>query len=163
MSAVGAREIGSRRLTVSGDSPGAAVAALVRAMDGARPTAVIAFASWRFDPEQMAQALAAAFAPAPVFGCTSTGEIGAGGDHEGTVTALALLSPRLRMGIGLAPELSRQALRSSHAAVIDAAAALGLAPETLDPRRHVAITLVDGRCGLEESFCLGSASTAPQI
>jgi hypothetical protein len=164
MSAVGARG-GSRRVTVSGESPEAAVAALTQALGaaGERPTAVIAFASWRFDPERTAAALDAAFAPAAVIGCTSIGELGEDGDREGTISALALCSPRLRVGVALAPELSRQALRSSRAAVIDAAAALGYAPDELDPRRHVAITLVDGRCGFEESFCLGSASTAPQI
>ena len=162
MSAVGARDA-SRRITVSGTSPGAAVDALVRALGGAKPAAVIAFASWQLDPDETAAKLTQAFAPAPVFGCTSIGEIGEGGDHEGTITALALLSPSIRIAAALAPELSRQALRSSRAAVIEAAQALGLEPEALDPKRHVAITLVDGRCGFEESFCLGSASTAPQI
>ena len=162
MSAVGARDA-SRRITVSGSTPAAAVDALVRALGGAKPAAVIAFASWQLDPDTTAAALAEAFAPAPVIGCTSYGEIGEGGEHEGTITALALLSPSIRIAAALAPERSRQALRSSRAAVIEAAQALGLAPDALDPRRHVAITFVDGRCGFEESFCLGSASTAPQI
>ncbi|HTJ43388.1 MAG TPA: FIST N-terminal domain-containing protein [Kofleriaceae bacterium] len=148
---------------MSGSSPESAVAALVAALGDLRPTAIIAFASWKLDPDDTARRLAEAFAPAPVIGCTSNGEIGADGDVEGTITALALCSDRLRLGIALAPELTRQALRSSRAAVIEAASALGIAPEELDPKRHVAITLVDGRCGFEESFCLGSASTAPQI
>jgi hypothetical protein len=160
---MGVDEPTSRRVTVSGSTPAAAVEALVRELAGATPTAVVAFASWRFDAEAIAQALARAFAPAPVIGCTSNGEIGAAGEQEGTLTVLALTSPRLRLGIALARDLSRQALRSSRNAVIEAAAVLGLAPDALDPKRHVAITLVDGRCGFEESFCLGSASTAPQI
>src|SRR5690348_17305828 len=73
MSAVGARDA-SRRITVSGSTPGAAVAALGRALGGATPAAVIAFASWRLDPDETAAALAEAFAPAPVLGCTSIGE-----------------------------------------------------------------------------------------
>ena len=162
MSAVGARG-GARRVTVTGESPAAAVAALAAAIGPERPAAVVAFASWRFDPDRVAAELEAAFAPAPVIGCTSNGELGVGGDHEGTITALALMSPAIRVAVAVAPELSRQALRSSRAAVVEAAAALGLEPEALDPRRHVAITFVDGRCGFEESFCLGSASTAPQI
>src|SRR5690348_4607418 len=82
MTAVGARELASRRVTVSGPSPEAAVDALVRALD-IEPTLVIAFASWQLDPDVTAGALARAFPRATVIGCTSTGEIGDGGDHEG--------------------------------------------------------------------------------
>jgi hypothetical protein len=163
MALVGVRDLSSRRVTVAGTDPGAVAADVARALGTPAPSLVIAFASWHLDPEGIARALADAFGETPVFGCTSTGEIGEGGYHEGTVTALALSSPRLRVGLGLAGELSRQALRSSRGAVVDAAAALGIDPAALDPKRHVAITLVDGRCGVEESFCLGSASSAPQI
>lgn len=130
---------------------------------GGKPSLVVVFAAHRLDADQVAGALEAALPGVPVIGCTSCGEIGAGGDHEGTVAAIAIGSPRLRVGIGLAPDLARSALRSSKAAVADAAAALGLSPEQLHPSRHVAIALVDGRSGFEESFCLGSAATAPQI
>ncbi|MBA3822214.1 MAG: hypothetical protein H0X17_25235 [Deltaproteobacteria bacterium] len=44
-----------------------------------------------------------------------------------------------------------------------AALSMGRSPAGLDPSRHVAITLVDGRCGQEEAFCIGSAAAAPQI
>ena len=124
---------------------------------------VLVFASHRLDPDRLAGALAASLPGVPVIGCTSCGEIGAGGDHEGTVAAIAIGSPHLRIGIGVAPDLTHSALRSSRAAVVEAAAALGLAPEQLHPARHAAIALVDGRSGFEESFCLGSAATAPQI
>src|SRR5262249_10140586 len=70
---------------------------------------------------------------------------------------------RIRVGLGFAAELARSALRSSRAAVVAAAAALDTTPERLAPGRHVGIALVDGRSGHEESFCLGSAATAPQI
>src|SRR5262245_15682959 len=143
MTDVAGSELVARRATVPADHPDAVAAALVRAIGEPRPTLVIVFASWKLPADATARALADAFAPAPVIGCTAVGEIGAGGDHDDAVTALALSSPRLRAGVGLAPELSRQALRSSRAAVIDAAAALGLTPDQLDPHRHVAITMVD--------------------
>src|SRR5262249_5144977 len=47
--------------------------------------------------------------------------------------------------------------------VIQAAHALGTVPAALDPARHVAITMFDGRSGHEEAFCIGSAAAAPQI
>ncbi|MBC7974344.1 MAG: FIST C-terminal domain-containing protein, partial [Myxococcales bacterium] len=50
-----------------------------------------------------------------------------------------------------------------HDAVHQAAAALGTTAAALDPGRHIAITLVDGRCHHEEAFCIGSAAAAPQI
>jgi hypothetical protein len=125
--------------------------------------ALVAFASVRLDADRVAAALEARFPGTPVIGCTSHGEIAQGGDHVGTLAALAIGSPRIRVGLGLAPDLARSALRSSRAAVADAAKALGCAPEQLHPSRHVGIALVDGRSGFEESFCLGSAATAPQI
>jgi hypothetical protein len=44
-----------------------------------------------------------------------------------------------------------------------AAAALGLTPDALDPDKHAALAFVDGSCGHEEAFCIGSAAAAPQI
>jgi len=160
---VGARDPISRRAIAAGDDPDAMADELARAIGQPAPAVVLAFASWHLDPSATARALTRAFAPAPVIGCTSYGEIGAGGDHEGRIVALALGPRAVRVGIGLAPDLRRQALRSSRAAVTEAAAALGAEPAALDPRRHVGVALVDGRCGVEESFCLGSAATAPQL
>jgi hypothetical protein len=135
----------------------------VWAHSGGRPSLVVVFGSHRLAADRLIAALAAELPGVPLIGCTSCGELGLGGDHEGTVAGLAIGSPRLRVGLGLARELGRSALRSSRDAVSEAAAALGLAPEQLQPARHVGIALVDGRSGFEESFCLGSAATAPQI
>ena len=135
----------------------------IAALGVAQPTLVVAFASCQLDPDAMAAALSAAFAPAPVIGCTSHGEIAGGGDRQGAAVVLAIASPRLRVAPALAPDLRRSVLRSSRAAVVDAAAQLGATTEQLDPRRHVALTLVDGRSGVEESFCLATAATAPHI
>jgi hypothetical protein len=154
-----------RRAVVAGRDPARVAAGLRDQLRDVMPapSLVVAFASWQIDPDAMAAALAETFAPAPVIGCTSQGEIGAGGDHEGSVVALAIASPRVRVATAVAADLRRSVLRSSHGAVVEAAARLGLGPDTLDPRRHVALTLVDGRTGVEESFCLGSAATAPHI
>ncbi|HEX8109409.1 MAG TPA: FIST N-terminal domain-containing protein, partial [Kofleriaceae bacterium] len=54
-------------------------------------------------------------------------------------------------------------LTHSHDAVHRAAAALGTSADALEPGRHVAITLVDGRYDREEAFCIGTAAAAPRI
>jgi len=165
-----------RRAHVTADDPARAARRLAEALGcpgtdasigwdvcGGRPSLVVVFASHALDPDAVALAIDRELAGTPWIGCTSCGEIGEGGDHVGTIAAIAIGSPRLRVGLGLATDLARSALRSSRDAVADAAEALGRAPEQLQPSRHAAIALVDGRSGFEESFCLGSAATAPQI
>lgn len=141
----------------------AAAAAISRACAAPRPQLLIVFATWRCDPEILLPALAAALPGTRIIGCTTSGEIGAEGVQEGTVVALALASPLLRVGVGVAPDLSRHVLRSSRAAVVSAAAELGVAPEALERGRHVAITMIDPRARVHESFCLGVAATASRI
>ncbi|MCA9674043.1 MAG: FIST C-terminal domain-containing protein [Kofleriaceae bacterium] len=151
-----------RRAHVETDDPQRAAAGLVAELDAA-PSLVVAFASSSLDPDRVAAALAGAFPGVPLIGCTSWGELGPAGDRRGSIAAMSITSPGLRVGLGLARDLRGSALRSSRAAVGDAAAALGVTPEQLDPARHVGIALVDGRSGYEESFCLGSAATVPQL
>lgn len=123
---------------------------------------VLAFVSSELRPAEVASELARALAPGRVVGCTSIGEI-AGPVTTGTAVALRLDRSRVGFGVGLAAGLSRGPLQAARAAVIEASAGLGLTPEHLDPARHVAITLVDGRSAMVEGFCLGSAATAPRI
>ena len=164
-----------RRAQVTGGDPTRAARQLAEQLggpatweaSGGRPSLVVVFAAHRLDADALAAAIdheiGRELGVAPWIGCTSCGEIGAGGDHEGSIAAIAIGSPRLRVGLGIAEDLDRQALRSSRDAVTAAAGALGLAPEQLHPQRHAVIALVDGRSGFEESFCLGSAATAPQV
>jgi hypothetical protein len=152
-----------RRAHVDATDPEGAVARLADALGPGDWRLLVVFASVQLDADRVIAALDRTFPGVPLMGCTSHGEISAGGDHTGTVAALAIASPRLRVGLGLAPDLARSALRSSRAAVVDAATALGTSIDQLQPSRHVGIALVDGRSGFEESFCLGSAATAPQL
>ncbi len=163
MRAVREPQLVARRVVVSGHDPDVAAAAIARACGDPTPQLVIVFATWRCDPIALAKALAAALPRSRVIGCTTRGEIATGGDHEDTVVALSLASPSLRVGVGVAPELSRHVLRSSRAAVVEAAAELGRAPEELERLRHVAITMIDPRARVQESFCLGVAATASRI
>jgi hypothetical protein len=155
-------EPGVRRGVVTERAPERAAGALADRLGTRDIALVVAFGSWRYPPHTLAAALADAFGSVPVIGCTSAGEIG-GGCHDGALVGIALPASSFQVGVALATDLRRSALRSSRTAVVEAAAALGLIPEALDPARHAAIALVDGRSGVEESFCLGSAATAPQI
>jgi hypothetical protein len=133
----------------------------------------LVFADWRLDPEVMARATQRGLAPATVVGGTTTGVIAPGGAHADgrgdgpgaplAAAALGLYGDWARVGIGLATELPKSALTRSRDAVEQAAAALGTTAPELDPARHVGVTLVEGRCGHEEAFCIGSAAAAPQI
>ena len=123
---------------------------------------MITFVSSVLDPSQVAAALHERLAPARVIGCTSFGEI-SGPASTQTAVGLLLDGVRVKAGVGLAAELSRGPIQSARAAVADAAHALELTPDELDPARHVAITLVDGRSPMAEGFCLGTAASAPRI
>lgn len=133
---------------------------LATGLAGADLRFAVVFADWRIDPSVLARELQRAV-PAPVVGCTTIGVIGA--TAGATAAAMGLYGDWVKVGIGVAPELPKSALARSRDAVRHAATTLDSRIEQLDPRRHVAFTLVDGTCGHEEAFCIGSAAAAPQI
>jgi hypothetical protein len=151
-----------RRASVAARSPEQVADDLAAALRPTPTSLVIAFVSSDLDPAAVAPALQARMAPAQVVGCTSIGEI-AGPVATGSAVALVLDGVRVKFGVGLAAELSRGPIQAGRNAVGAAAKALGLTIEELDPARHVAITLVDGRSPMAEGFCLGTAATAPRI
>jgi hypothetical protein len=120
----------------------------------------LAFVDWRLDPHAFGRAFCRAVS-APAVGCTTVGVIA----REPGVTgaALGFYGDWVRVGVGIASDLAKSALAHSRDAVRQAAAALGTTPTALDGNRHVALTVVDGLCGFEEGFCIGSAAVAPQI
>jgi hypothetical protein len=129
-------------------------------------------ADWRLDPATIARVAQRGLAPAPVVGGTTIGVIAplfdrggsaGGGGPRLAAAGLGLYGDWVRVGIGVAPELPKSALARSRDAVEQAAAALGTSAPQLDPAKHVGVTIVDGSCGHEEAFCIGSAAAAPQI
>lgn len=115
------------------------------------------FADWRLDPVEIAATQTRL--SAPVVGCSTLGVVGG----EGTIAGLGLYGDWLRVGIGVAAELSASPLTRSRDAVRDAATQIGQTVESLDPARHVIVTLSDGRSPAVESWCIGSAAAAPQV
>jgi hypothetical protein len=160
----------SARQVVAAGSDSAQVARAI--VDGlAAPDLRIAFvfADWQHDPQVIASVTQRGLAPATVVGGTTIDVIARGaapandGKTARSVVGLGLYGDWLHAGIGVAPELSKSALTRSRDAVHHAALAIGRSPAGLDASRHVGVTLVDGKCGHEEAFCIGSAAAAPQI
>jgi len=153
----------ARQTFATGRDPAALARALVDGLAARDLRIAFVFGDRRLDPETLAGTQRAL--SAPVVGCSTFGVLGPGaptGDEPAAV-GLGLYGDWVRVGVGVAPELSKAALTRSRDAVHAAAAALGTTMDALDPGRHVAITLVDGRCNHEEAFCIGSAAAAPKI
>ncbi|MDQ3365407.1 MAG: hypothetical protein M3680_08270 [Myxococcota bacterium] len=122
------------------------------------------FADWRYDARVLARITQRGLAPATVVGGTTVGVIGRGAPIRSmAAVGLGLYGDWVHVGVGVAPDLPSSALTRSRDAVHRAALSMGRSAAGLDPSRHVAVTLVDGRCGQEEAFCIGSAAAAPQI
>ncbi len=147
---------------MAGRAPGELARALADRLAGPGLRIAFVFADRQLD----AAALAGVHRElgAPVVGCSASGVIGPGlpGPEPGVV-GLGLYGDWVRAGIGVATDLSGAALTHSHDAVHRAAAALGTSADALEPGRHVAITMVDGRYDREEAFCIGTAAAAPRI
>ena len=153
----------TRQVVATGANAAEVAAHLVEGLEGPDLRLAFVFADWRLDAAVIA-ALTWSGLGAPVVGSTTPGVI-ARGAIPGALTAVALglYGEGFRVGIGVATELPKSALARGRDAVGRALAALGLTAAELDPDRHVAITLVDGTCGHEEAFCIGSAAAAPRI
>jgi hypothetical protein len=155
----------ARQAFAVGRDPGELARVLVDRLDGPGLQIAFVFGDRRLDPALLAAVHGRL--SAPVIGCSACGVIGARDPRaeaiEPAVVGLGLYGDWVRAGIGVARALSSTALASSHDAVHEAAAALGTTAGALDPGRHIAITLVDGRYDHEEAFCIGSAAAAPRI
>lgn len=123
----------------------------------------VVFADWRVDANVLAHDLQRALGKAPVVGCTAIGVVGSAGLAPPATVALGLYGDWVRVGVGVATEISANPMARSRDAVEQAAQALGTTCVALDPVRHVTFTLFEGSAAIEEAFCIGSASAAPQI
>ncbi|MEO8843109.1 MAG: FIST N-terminal domain-containing protein [Kofleriaceae bacterium] len=152
----------ARNVTAGGLEAGLVAKQLGEKLVASDLALVVVFADWRLDAGVVARDLQRILGAVPIVGCTANGVLG-GVLGDGETVALGLYGTDLRVGIGVATELSKHALARSRDALERAAIALGTRSELLDPARHVAFTLVEGSASTEESFCVGSATAAPQI
>jgi hypothetical protein len=154
----------ARNVVVEGDDAERVASGIVEGLRAPDLRCAFVFADWQLDPAILAHHLQRGLSPAPVVGGTTTGVVmPRGGPRAATAIGLGLYGDWLRVGIGVGTELSKSPLTRSRDAVLAAAANLGTTCEALIETRHVGITIVDGRCGHEEAFCIGSAAAAPRI
>jgi hypothetical protein len=163
-----------RHATASGWRTDDVAAALARDLAGSGAAVVLAFVDYRLELARVGEMLERAV-EAPCISAATTGVLSSlarsaapGGEARTDsapprAVAIALSREWARVGIGIATDLGHNAVSAARSATHDAAAGLGVAPTLLDPARHVGLTLFDGRCGQEESFCVGSAGAAPQL
>jgi len=153
----------ARQVVASGSDASEVANRIVDGLAGPGLRLAFVFADWRLDGATVAGTTYRGL-KAPVVGGSTVGVIGKGAPIEGAAAVgLGLYGDWLKVGIGVAPDLSKSPLTRSRDAVNHAAVALGTTASALDPSRHVAVTLCDGTYGHEEAFCIGSAAAAPQI
>lgn len=160
----------ARRVLAIGANAAHVSAQLCEALRAPDLRLAIVFSDWQLDPDTLASELHRNLAPATVIGGTTIGVIAndapATADAAGgrlRAVALGLYGDWLRVGVGVAHEISRATLNRSRDAVHHALSSLRRTTDALDPSRHLGLTLFDGHCGAAEAFCIGSAVAAPQI
>lgn len=153
----------ARQVVASGSDASEVAHKIVEGLASPGLRLAFVFADWRLDPARIA-AITHRGLSAPVVGASTLGVVAKGASIDGiAAVGLGLYTDRFAIGLGVAPDLPKSPLTRSRDAVNRAAAALGTSASALDPTRHLGITLLDGTCGHEEAFCIGSAAAAPQI
>ena len=111
---------------------------------------VLAFASTRQDPHEVAAALAARLGDAPVVGCTTAGEHQGAAHMNGSLVVTGISTPGVRWATAVADV--RTFDEASAGAVRDALLAqLGIEREDLDPQKHFCLVFIDGLSCKEET------------
>jgi hypothetical protein len=153
----------ARQVVATGTDATKVAAKIVDELAGPDLRLALVFADWRLDPATIAATTYRGLR-APVVGGVTHGVIGHGISYEEVAAVgVGFYGDWLRVGIGVAPELPKAALARSRDAVQHAATMLGTRVDALDSNKHVGISIVDGTCGHEEAFCIGSAAAAPKI
>lgn len=141
----------------------ALIAELSRGLGGAPATAVLYFASIQYDPDELAEPIAAAFPDAAVIGCSTAGEFTDQVMGTGGISALALPYGILTGAVAALADLSTDAAGGTWEAVRAIETTLGVVLRDLDPRMHVGFALIDGVNGAEETVTDVLGNAAPVL
>lgn len=127
-----------------------AVQELAESINQADIGLVIIFASSRFDLEALGTALNERFGPATVIGCTTAGEIGPDGYHEGSLSGVSIHRDDMIFEVGLMASISQSELAAGQRFAHQLKEKLCQRLPTLVPEHAFAFMLVDGLCVREE-------------
>jgi hypothetical protein len=161
----------ARQALATGGDAAALARALIDRLAGPGLKLAFVFADHRLAPSAFAEISRAL--SAPVIGGSAASVLGpnalGAGTGPGTLAGppaavgLGLYGDWLRVGVGVAGELSHGGLARGRDAVHQAVAALGTTVDALDPGRHVAIAVHDGTSPGAEAFCIGAAASVAKL
>lgn len=127
------------------------VAELSASLKGFSTRLLVFFASSKFEPERLAQALSGQFAQAELIGCTTAGEIASGQMLKNSIVAMAFDAEALEdFAIGVVEDVAG----ATDVARVFAqfSAHVGHPMLGLDPTEYVGVVLVDGLSVAEEKL-----------
>lgn len=112
---------------------------------------VVVFISADHDISALAAALDDAFAPVPVVGCTTAGEIAPDGYREGSVSGLSLAAPDFSVATVLVRDLQNFNINVGQEVLRQAMQEIRRQAPGAGRDQMFAFTLIDGLCGCEEA------------
>jgi hypothetical protein len=133
---------------------------LLSGLQGTAASAVLYFASSRYDPIDLAGPICAAFPTAAVIGCSTAGEFTDQVNGTGGITAIAFPYGVLTGAVAALGELSQDVAAGTQSALSRIERSIGGQLRDLDPAHHVGFVLIDGLHGDEEHVndTLGNAA-----
>ncbi len=141
---------GIRRAITRAQDPERAAGELFDALWQPGICLVLLFVSPNTDLDRLAPHVQNRFHGVALGGCTTSGEIGPGGYHEGAICGFSLADPDFAAAIGLIENLSRLDAGAMQAEVRRTRLAIYDSAPWARHENLFAITLIDGMCGCEE-------------
>ena len=127
------------QLAASGDKPEEALAGLV------------CFVCASYDTARFAGAIAAALPGAPIYGCTTAGELTPDGWASHSVVAIGFLRKNFTLVAHMLENLSHFGVEEGRASISEARAALMSIGPDVEPEHCFGLLLIDGMCRREEA------------
>ena len=127
------------QLAASGDKPEEALAGLV------------CFVCASYDTAGFASAIAADLPGAPIYGCTTAGELTPDGWASHSVVAIGFLRKNFALVAHMLENLSHFGVEEGHASIAEARAALLAIGPDIEAEHCFGLLLIDGMCRREEA------------
>ena len=126
-------------------------------------TLLLFFASPQYDPHRLAEAFKEGFPNTTLMGCSTAGEITPTGFKQGSVTAMSIASPKIRVAPVVIQDILNFKAKEAKSAVEQACNILGVTVDNLKKDRHFGMTLIDGLSAKEEVIIASLSMAAPAL